>query len=466
MVDARRHSAHGHWLGELPPAEAMPPLQGIERADVVVIGGGYTGMWAAWTITELGPDARVALLEARRAGEGPSGRNGGFVNGLWFSLPQLRRSFGDTDAIEIARAAQDAVDRIGTWCEEEDVDAHYLRGGYLQASASPAQDGAWEAALLACAELGAPERCVPLEEAEIRARCDSPLFRGGVFYPSAATVHPARLAAGLRARLIERGVGLYEGSPVTRLSVGADVVAGTRHGEVRAGAAVLALGSRSGIVPSLARRLTVTSSHMVVTEPVPDVLEEIGWTGGESITDSRAMVHYFRTTHDDRIAFGWGGGHVAPGARVDGRSEIDPEITDAVAARLREFFPQLEGRGIDHAWGGPIDVSPTHLPVVGSVEPRVHYAFGYTGNGVGPSALTGRILGMLALERTDPETRLGIVDPPSVKVPPEPLRYAGGTIIRRALLRKERLEDAGEAVDAITREVARIPERMGIHIGR
>jgi len=206
---------------------------------------------------------------------------------------------------------------------------------------------------------------------------------------------------------------------------------------------------------------------MVITEPVPDVLEEIGWTGGECITDSRAMVQYFRTTPDGRIAFGWGGGRVVPGARLNGRAELDRGVAAEVERRVVRVFPLLRGRRIEHAWGGPIDVSPTHLPVIGShAGERVHYAFGYTGNGVGPSHLVGRTLASMALDRRDEHTRLALVEPPPVSVPPEPFRYAGGTIVRAALLRRERLEEAGRRPDPLTRFVAGVPERIGIHIGR
>jgi glycine/D-amino acid oxidase-like deaminating enzyme len=217
----------------------------------------------------------------------------------------------------------------------------------------------------------------------------------------------------------------------------------------------------------LRHRLTVTSSHMVITEPVPDVLEEICWTGGECITDSRAMLHYFRTTPDGRIAFGWGGGRIVMGARLGERVDVDRRLAGDVEKHLRRFFPQLEGRRVEHAWGGPIDASPTHLPVVASLHGgRAFAAFGYTGNGVGPSHMCGRILGSLALGRDDEHTRLAIVDGPPARVPPEPFRWLGGTIIRSALVRKESAEEAGRKPNPLTALIAGIPERIGIHVGR
>jgi glycine/D-amino acid oxidase-like deaminating enzyme len=326
----------------------------------------------------------------------------------------------------------------------------------------------WRPILDAWTEAGEPDAAVPQSREEVRARCDSPLFRGGVFYPDAATVQPARLALGLRDRLVERGTPVHEGTRVRGIDASATGVAvRTQDGRVLASSALLAVGASSGLVPPLRRRLTVTSSHIVITEPVPDVLEEIGWTGGECITDSRAMVHYFRTTPDGRIAFGWGGGPLAPGSRVGGRVEVDPSLVAQVGRHLTRFFPQLAGRRIEHAWGCPIDVSPTHLPMVGSLgRSNVHYAVGYTGNGVGPSHFIGRSLASLALDRRDRWSELPIVEPDPVRVPPEPLRYIGGTIVRRAVLRKERLEEEGRAPDPLTRAVARLPERLGLHIGR
>ena len=463
------HDAHGWWLRDAGPVEPAPApaLEGDRLADVVIVGGGYAGMWTAWLIREAAPDARVALVERDLCGHGPSGRNGGFANSMWFSLASMRRRFGDVGALRVARAAQAAVDEIGEWCEAQGVDAWYRRGGYLQISTAPAFDHVWDATVLSCAQLGEADAVEPLGPERIRERCDSPLFRAGAFFPGSATVNPALLALGLRAKLIEAGVDVFERSPVTALATGGDgVIVRTAGGAVRAGHAVLAAGGAQAAIRPLRRRLTLTSSHMVITEPVPDVLEQIGWTGGECITDARHMLHYFRTTRDGRIAFGWGGGRVVAGARMNGSAEVDPGLAAQVTAHLRRFFPQLEGRRIEHAWGGPIDVSPTHTPIVGTLDGRVHYAFGFTGNGVGPSRMVAHALTSLALDRRDEHSRLAIVEPQPLKVPPEPFRYVGGTIIREALLRKERAEEASREPDPITRFIASVPERVGVQIGR
>lgn len=461
------HDATGYWLAHEDAVEPIRALDGERTADVAVVGGGYAGMWTAWLIREAEPDAKVVLVERDVCGHGPSGRNGGFCNSMWFSLASMRERFGDTGAVLVARASQEAIGEVGEWCEAEGVDASYVRGGYLQISTAPAFDGVWDETVEACSALGESDAVEELSAEEIQTRCASPLFRGGAFFPGSATVNPARLALGLRHRLIESGVEVFENSKVLGIDArGGDVAVRTKGGVVRAPHVVLTAGGAQEAVGPLRRRLTLTSSHMVVTEPVPELLDEIGWTGGECITDARHMLHYFRTTDDGRIAFGWGGGRVVPGARLNGHAEIDEDMAAQVASHLTRFFPQLEGAPIAHAWGGPIDVSPSHTPIVGSLDRRVHYAFGFTGNGVGPSRMVGHALTSLALDSRDEYSRLAIVEPAPLEVPPEPFRYVGGAIIRAGLLRKERAMEKGAEPDPLSTFLAAIPERMGVQVGR
>jgi glycine/D-amino acid oxidase-like deaminating enzyme len=476
-----KHTAHGYWLEEAGAVEPAPELVGEKHADVVVIGGGYTGMWAAWQVKALEPEARVVLLEADVCGQGPSGRNGGFCNVMWFSLPNMRERWGDAGALAVARASAEAVEGIESFCRDAGVDAWFRRGGYLQVSTAPAHDGIWGEAVAACRELGEEDAIRPLGSTEVARRCASPAFRGGAFYPDAATVQPARLALGLRERLRGAGVDIYEHSAVRALraapgdggaragkAMAGTVEAHTSAGTVRARTAILSIGGAAKAPHApLRNSLTVTSSHIVLTEPVPDLLEEIGWSGGECITDSRALIDYFRTTPDGRIAFGWGGGRIAMGARLRGRAELDPEAIAGAAAHLREYFPALEGRRLTHAWGGPIDVSPTHLPLIAPLSGnRAFAAAGYTGNGVGPSYMVGRALASLALDRRDAHSRLPIVDPTPQRVPPEPLHWLGGETIRKALMSKEEAELAARAPNPLSSLISRLPELIGFHIGR
>ncbi len=465
-----RHTRLGYWIEEAGEVEPLPALAGSREADVLVVGGGYTGMWTAWYAHQLAPEARIVLLEAEPVcGHGPSGRNGGFCNAMWLSLASLRDRWGDEAALATARAAQEAVGRIERFCAEQEVDAWFRPAGYVQVSTAPAHDGAWSRALAACSELGVPEMLQPLSQAEVAERCQSPAFRAGAVSPTSATVQPARLALGLRARLIEAGVEIFESSPMRSFhQSGGGVEVRTANGSVRAARGVLAIGSAAkGRHGPLHGRLTVASSHIVLTEPVPDVLEEIGWTGGDCITDARALLHYFRTTPDGRIAFGWGGGRIAFGARTGGRSELDAAVISAAAEDLHRYFPALRGRRITHAWGGPIDASPTHLPAVRSLAGgRAFVAAGYTGNGVGPSNMVGRTLASLALDRQDEHTNIAFIDTKTPRIPPEPFHWIGGEAIRLGIQRKEQAELAGRQPSRISSAISKIPELIGFHIGR
>jgi glycine/D-amino acid oxidase-like deaminating enzyme len=458
-----KHDAHGWWMveaGGIPPAQ--PALAGDVDADVVVIGGGYTGMWTAWEVLEREPNARVVVLEADVCGTGPSGRNGGFLSSLWLSRPLMAEVYGERRARELATASAESVDQVVAWCREQEVDAWVREAPHLVVSCAPAQDGAATGAVDGV-------EVMALSAEETRAVCDSPVFRAGVATRSGAIVQPARLAFGLRERLLGRGVRIFERSAVRALHVdrAGGVEAETAGGRVRAGAAAVAINAASGRLRRLRNRLTVSSSHIVLTEPVPDVIEQLGWTGGEAITDGRALLHYFRTTNDGRILLGWGGGRMEVGARTHGRAEVDPVAVEGSRQALLRIFPMLEGRRIDYAWGGPIDVSPTHLAAIVTLQGgRAWAAFGYTGNGVGPSHLAARSLAALALGRSEDAARWAWVDPPPKIVPPEPLRAAGATTIRAALARKEALEEEGETVDPITKGLAAIPSIIGLHIVR
>lgn len=458
-----RHTRYGWWLEEAGGIDPAPALEGDTSADVVVVGGGYLGLWSAWHLKQLEPGLEVVVLEQGLAGHGPSGRNGGFVSTLWDDLPTLRERVGDDRAVEVCRASERAVHGIGEWCERTGVDAWYVRAPTIMAATAEAQLEGCEELVAACRDVGAPGEISPLSIDEVRDRCRSELFLGGALIRTAANVQPARLSLGLRAQAVAAGVRLFEHSPVRSLSPqGAARAAG---GTVHAGAAILAVNSATASFPGYRLALAVASSHMVVTEPVPDVLESLGWTGGENIHDGRTLLCYFRTTRDHRIALGWGGGRMGFAGRLRGVLEIDPGAAATARAALVRLFPALRGRAVTHAWGGPIDVSPTHLPIFGS-RGRVHHGFGFTGNGVGPSFLGGEILARLALDRRDELTRLALVEPERALMPPEPLRFVGGSLIRAALVRRDAAHDEGRRPDRLTGLVASLPRRLGLHLPR
>jgi glycine/D-amino acid oxidase-like deaminating enzyme len=462
--------AIGWWLqealgtegaaAEAPAAEASGPF------DVAIVGGGYTGLWTAWWLAEHQPGARIAILEQGICGGGPSGRNGGFVHGWWDQLPYLQERFGPDDALHLAHLVDEAVGTIGAWCGDNSVAAWFRRAGYLRVSASAAQDGEWRSAVEACAGLGVADQYVELSPAEVQARCASPAMRGGALMQNAATVQPARLARGLRRALAARGVTILEGMRVTRLLPGSPVRLETDRGPVAAEQVVLAMNAWAAGWRDFATTLLAWGSHIVLTEPIPGRLAELGWTGGEAIADARFTVHYFRTTPDGRLAFGAGVGAAGYGGRVDRRYDSDPRAEERARASLRRFFPTLADVRIDDAWGGPIDISPDRLPMIGSRHGgRVHFAHGFSGNGVAPAVFAGRVLAGLVDEPHGELARLPIVDRRVRRFPPEPIRYAGVRVVREALIRRDEAEDAGRRPSALVRFFAILPRLLGYRFG-
>jgi glycine/D-amino acid oxidase-like deaminating enzyme len=461
-------SSRGWWFREalqLDPGAPAPTLDGDDTADVAIVGGGYTGMWTAFFLSEWQPGMRIVLLEREECGAGPSGRNGGFATGWWDELPALVRYHGEDGALAACRAVGRSVADLGAWCEQQGVDAWYTRAGHLQVASSPAQEGAWSEAVALADRLGAGDELVPLSATAVRARCDTPALRGGVLMRDGATVQPARLARGLRRVLLERAVRIFEHTTVDRFAPGTPLTAVTERGRVRADQAVLAINAWATRWPGLRGSIVTWGSHIVLTEPVPERLAELGW-GRECISDARTALHYFRTTPDGRVAFGGGGGRASWLGRVGPSVDQDPGSIERAARGLRRIFPSLAGVRLEDAWGGPIDVSPTHLPFIGSLPPgNVHFALGFTGNGVAPSHLAGRILAGLVLGRNDETTALPMVKHRPRRFPPEPLRSIGGHIVRHAIIRRDAALDVGARPGPVVDVVAKLPRKLGYNLG-
>jgi glycine/D-amino acid oxidase-like deaminating enzyme len=457
------------WLREAlaaDPGEPAPPLSGDTTADVVILGGGYTGMWAAYHLKQLDPGTDIVLLEQDICGGGPSGRNGGFLNSFWNELDTLAHEFGDDAALRICRAGEDSVDAIGSFCTEHDVDAWFHRDGDISVAGSDAQVGGWGDLVITADRLGVGDLFQVLTPEEVRARVDSPTFRGGVFTPNGATVQPAALARGLRRVLLELGVRIHEATPVTRFGAGTPCVAETPGGTVTAGAAVLAMNAWASHWKRFRRAITVRGSYIVLTAPAPERLEAIGWTNGMGLSDYRAALHYVRTTPDGRIAFGIGGMQPNLARSIGPRFAYDEAALRVAATDLHRMFPSFREVPIEAGWGGPIDVSGMHLPFFGTLEAgTAHYGLGYTGNGVGPAHLGGRILALRALGRFADALELPLVDLEPMRFPPEPIRSPGALIANHAIRRKDDFEDRGEEPNPLVDFVARLPRRLGYHLG-
>jgi glycine/D-amino acid oxidase-like deaminating enzyme len=435
------------------------PLDGDARADVCVVGGGFTGLWTALAVREREPSARVVLLEADRCGAGPSGRNGGFLHGYWASIAGLRTTLGDAGAAELARAGESiipAVRALGS-------DVWLREGGMLMVSTTPSQDEAIDAAVRAAEALGAPAEAVPLDERELAQRIASPVFRRGVLFREGATVQPARLVRALRGAVLRAGIVLHEGTPATGIVDGVVTMPG---GRVRAGAIVVATNAAASGWRPVRRHVTNFGSYVVLTEPVPELLREIGWTGGEAVVDARMFLHYFRTTDDGRVLMGSGTGPIGFGGRLDGRFTSDGASAARAERGLRRLLPGLAAARVERAWGGPIDVSADHLPFFGTV-PRtgIHYGLGYSGHGVGPSWLGGQILASLAVGLDDRWTQLPLATRRVPALPPEPLKRLGGGLVRSAIIACEQADEDGRHPPLAARAGAAIPRALRMQIG-
>ena len=447
------------WLEEAlaaePDAERAEPLSGAHRADVCVVGGGYTGLWTALRLKELDPALDVVLLEADLCGSGASGRNGGFALSWWPKLSTLVKLFGEAEALRLGHAAEASVAEIGAFCLEHGIDAHFRQAGWLWTATTPLHLGAWEKGVHACEERGiaAFARLTP---EEVATRAGSPIHVGGMWERCAATVQPALLARGLRRVAVERGVRVYERSPVIRLEPSSPPIVRTPGGAVAAEKVVLATNAWAASLPELRRVIVPLSSDMVATAPTPERLVTMGWTGGECITDSRLMVHYYRTTRDGRIAIGRGSGALGYLGRVTPTFDGDARRAAVVERGLRRLYPTVADVPVTHSWAGAVDRSENGVPVFGRLDgaDRILYGVGFSGNGVAPSVLAGRILASSVLDRRDEWATSPLTRGPLARFPPEPIRFLGGLVVRTAVGRKEEAEQAGRQADALTRRLA------------
>jgi glycine/D-amino acid oxidase-like deaminating enzyme len=408
------------WTTEAPLDPPEPQLTGDEEADVAIVGGGLTGLWTALALRERGAD--VVLVEATRCGDGGSARNGGFLHGYWSSLPRLERMFGADAALELAHASAGVHEAVA----KLDDDVWLNASGMAFVSAAPAHHRVVDEELAAARRLGVPDEVV-----EVDPPFGSPLATRAIRYRDGASVQPARLVRALRRAAIDAGVRIYENTPALDLSIKTPV------GSVRAPEVVLATYAWSPVRD----RYMVFRSAIVITEPIPG----LEWRHGEPTFDARTYLHYFRPTNDGRILMGSASGVIADAERA-----------------LRAFFPQHANVPIAARWEGPIDVSADHLPFFGTLPgTRVHCGVGYTGNGVGPSWLGGQLLAQLA-SGEQPQSPLVTRNVP--KLPPEPIRSLGASVVRRAILRIDDAETHGRTPPRLARGVAALPSLLGVTV--
>jgi glycine/D-amino acid oxidase-like deaminating enzyme len=428
------------WLTQ--PAAPRPgdPLEGNRDADLLVIGGGLTGLWAALLAKEEDPSREVVLLEGERIAFGATGRNGGFMdaslthgieNGVarWpGEMPQLERLGRENFA-----SIKEAMERHG-------IDAAFEETGELAFATEPYQ-AEWIPEIVETARrYGWRAEAWSAERAREEVR--SPTYHGAAHLPDGrAVVDPARLAWGLAKAARDSGVHIHERSPVTGLERDrAGLVAGTHAGRVTARRAILATSAFPPLVRAIRRYVVPVYDYVLVTEPLsPERRNSLGWRDRHGLTDLANQFHYYRLTSDDRVL--WGGYDAVYNYRNGMGPHLDerPATFELLAGHFFETFPQLEGTRFTHRWGGAIDTCSRFSVMFGkALGGRAVYAVGYTGLGVAASRFGARVALDLADGRDTERTRLKMVRSKPVPFPPEPLRWAGITLTRRALARADR----------------------------
>lgn len=440
------------WLDEALAADAArgiepaPPLETDIRADVCIVGGGYTGLWTALDLKAFEPSIDVVLIERDVCGGGASGRNAGFALSLWAKYTALANVCGEDEALRIAQASAEAVSDVMRFCEDNDIDADVRHEGWLWSATSAAQLGLWRETIDAIGRHGlSPIVEWPADDAARRGGTADNV--GGAYERHAARVQPALLARGLRRVALERGVRIYEGTPLDALTHGSPAVIRTPRGRIRADRVVLAMNAWAARFAEIRKSVVVVTGDMVVTQPVPDRLAALGLEDGLTVSDGHTLVEYYRATRDGRLAFGKGGmsGTFPFGGRIGPEVEGESHFAADLAATLRSRFPGLADAGIAKSWRGPVDRSMSGLPRFWKLDGRdnVLYAVGFSGNGIGPCHLAGHILSALALEKRDEWSACPLVRPARRDFPPEPFRLLGSHLMRHALLAKDRADDAG-----------------------
>ena len=415
------------WLdtvpGSLAPGDVLP---GDLTVDVAIAGAGLTGLWTAYYLATAQPGLRIAVCEAQIAGFGASGRNGGWCSALFpASIGKLTRMAGRDAAIAMYRAMQATVDEVGRVAAAEDIDCHWAKGGTVTLARSATQLERARAEVATMREYGFGEDdLVLLTEPEARARVGASSVLGGTYTPHCAAIHPARLVRGLARVIKERGVKLFERTPVTQI---APRRLRTTRGTVTADYVIRATEGYTPALPGLHRAVIPVYSLMVATEPLPDsAWEHIGLDGRPTFSDGRHMIIYGQRTADGRLAFGGRGAPYHLGSAVRPSFDRVPGVFGALRRTLGELFPALGDVAVTHTWGGPLGIPRDWCASAGlDRETGLGWAGGYVGDGLATTNLAGRTLADLILGTGSDLTRLPWVNHHSPDWEAEPLRWLG-----------------------------------------
>ncbi|HEX4753353.1 MAG TPA: FAD-dependent oxidoreductase [Solirubrobacterales bacterium] len=424
------------WLAELPAREPSPPLRGTAEADLCIVGGGFTGLWAALHAKADDPERDVVLLEAETIGFGASGRNGGFAIGsLTHGLENGLARFGDEIEL-LERLGRENLAGMLADLERHGIDCDLEMTGELTPSVAAYQDE-WAAETAALYGRFGYDVEVFADAAAMRAEVDSPLYRGGAWIKDAGGVlDPAKLAIGLYEAARRAGVRVHEGTAVLSIEEASDRVAvRTPRGTLTARRVVVGTSAYPSPVRAVRRYVAPVYDYALMTEPLtPEQRAAIGWGRRQGIGDGGNRFHYYRLTADNRML--WGGFDAVYRYGGPVRPELDDhdETFGRLAQNFCVTFPQLEGVRFTHRWGGAIDTCSRFSVFFGTtLGGRVSYAAGYTGLGVVSTRFGARVALDLVDGRATEATRSRYVRRKPLPFPPEPLRSAVIQLTRNRL---------------------------------
>ncbi|PZF91640.1 NAD(P)/FAD-dependent oxidoreductase [Micromonospora deserti] len=434
-----------YWLDRPERPDPLPALTGGTDTDLLVVGGGYAGLWAALQAKRDAPERDVLLVEAGTCGWAASGRNGGFcAASLTHGLANGVERFPDEiDVLE--RLGRQNLDAIADTVSRFGIDCDFERTGELAVAVEPYQlDGLAEDAGLA-RRYGHDVRL--LDRDEVRAEVDSPTYLGGLWdRDRVAMLDPARLAWGLRRACVEVGVRIHEHTRVTGLrrdgaALRATTAGGADRapGSARARQVVLATNAFPPLLRRLRAWIVPVYDYALMTEPLTEAQRtSIGWANRQGLADTGNQFHYYRITGDGRILFGGYDAIYHYGNRVAPELEQRPATFTALAQHFFTTFPQLDGLRFSHRWGGVIDTCTRFCPFFGTAYGgRLAYATGFTGLGVGATRFGARVMLDLLSGEDTPLTRLELVRSKPLPFPPEPLRATGIQLTRWSLSRAD-----------------------------
>jgi glycine/D-amino acid oxidase-like deaminating enzyme len=428
------------WLDSPDRPAETPPVIGETSCDLAVVGGGFTGLWTALLAKERDPSTDVLLLEGQTTGWAASGRNGGFcASSLTHGIGNGMDRFPDEMPV-LERLGVENLDAIEAAVKRYGIDCDFRRTGAIDVATEPHQL-AWLGEGVEQAQAFGHD-CVLLDEAEIRAEIASPTYLGGAWErDTTALIDPAQLAWGLRAACEQLGVRVAERSEVTSLTRdGAGVRLQTANAGIRAGRAALATNVFPGLVRRMRPYVVPVYDYVLVTEPLSqEQLDAVGWRNRQGIGDVSNQFHYYRLTRDNRILWGGYDAVYYYASGLGDRFDQRPATFEMLATQFFDTFPQLDGLRFTHAWGGAIDTSTRFFAFQRTaLGGRVAYSIGYTGLGVAATRFGANVmLDLLSGVETE-ATRLRAVRSRPLPFPPEPARYAGIQLTRRALAKADR----------------------------